>query len=172
MDPPKRYITTHDSAGKAIFSPLFKEELVTYEIPGMKYFEAYKTPQAPIALNDESDLKFMESRAHEDTNITFPEPGATTLRYCDWAPGGYAPLHRHETIDFAIVIYGEIEAILDSGDIRRLKAGDCLIQRNTLHAWRNPSETEFARVVFVIQGCNPVKIGDREMKQDLGEFVK
>ncbi len=172
LDLPKRYITTHNANGEAIFSQDFDESVTRYEIPGMQYFEAYKTFEAPINMSDEADLKAMQSAAHEDKTITFPKPGATILRYCDWPPGGSAPLHRHETMDFAIVLRGEIEATLDSGESRLLKVGDCLVQRNTLHAWRNPSATEPARVLFVIQGCHPVKVGDKEMKQDLGRFGK
>jgi quercetin dioxygenase-like cupin family protein len=169
---PKRYVTTHNAQGKSVFSKGLEETLTTYEIPGMKYFEAYKTFQAPIGINDEGDLKAVRSHAHEDKEITFPEPGNTILRYCDWPPGGSAPLHRHETVDFGIVIHGEVEAIMDSGESRLLKAGDCIIQRNTLHAWRNPSKTEWVRVLYVIQGVKPAVINGREMSQDLGAFGK
>ncbi len=168
--PPKRYITTHNAEGKAVFSTTFSETLTTYEIPGMLYYEAYKTFEAPIKLADESDLKGMQAHAGEDSTITFPQPGATILRYCDWPPGGSAPLHRHETMDFGIVVRGRVEAIMDSGETRLLDVGDCLVQRNTLHGWRNPSDTEFARVLFVIQGCPPVEVAGQVMRQDLGAF--
>ncbi|KAH8898463.1 hypothetical protein GQ53DRAFT_742493 [Thozetella sp. PMI_491] len=169
--PPKRYISTHDAEGKSIFSEAFPDELATYQIPGMTYYEAYKTFEAPIPLAQETDLKTMQAHAAEDGTITFPKPGATTLRYCDWPPGGEAPLHRHESIDFGIVILGEIEAFMDSGERRLLKPGDCLVQRNTLHGWRNPSTTEYARVVFVIQGTQPVTVNGETMRQDLGRFA-
>ncbi len=169
---PKRYITTHNAEGKAIFSEAFDETLTAHEIPGMVYYEAYKTFEAPVNMTDEADLKAIEARRAEEATISFPTPGAITLRYCDWAPGGSAPLHRHETMDFGIVLRGEIEAFLDSGETRLLKVGDCLVQRNTLHGWRNPSATEYARVLFVINGCRPVTVAGQEMRMDLGRFVK
>ncbi|KAK0742904.1 hypothetical protein B0T18DRAFT_439024 [Schizothecium vesticola] len=169
--PPTRFVTTHDAQGNAIFSPALQGPLTTHEIPGMLYYEAYKTfDPAPVNLNNESDIKVIRERVAEEAAISFPKPGATILRYCDWPPGGSSPLHRHVTIDFGIVIFGSMEAIMDSGETRMLRAGDVIVQRNTLHAWRNPSETEWARVVFVIQGTHPTIIGDKVMGEDLRAF--
>lgn len=170
--PPNRYVTTHDAEGKAIFSQALPEVLPTYEIPGMLYYEAWTTFGAPVNMTDEADIKAIQAHAAEESSVSFPKPGATILRYCDWPPGGSSPLHRHETFDFGIVTHGEMEAILDSGETRLLKAGDVIIQRNTLHAWRNPSTTDYARCVFVINGCPPVKVGEKEMQQDLERFGK
>jgi quercetin dioxygenase-like cupin family protein len=170
-EPPKRFITTHNAEGRAVFSQMFDDTVSTNSIPGMAYYEAYKTFKTPIQLSEEADLKEMKAHAHEDSTITFPKPGEVILRYCDWGPGEGAPLHRHESIDFGIVVHGEIEAFLDSGETRRLRVGDVLVQRNTLHGWRNPSETDYARVLYVIQGTEPVVVAGKEMKIDLGKFA-
>ncbi|KAK3356558.1 cupin domain protein [Lasiosphaeria hispida] len=169
---PKRYVTTHNAEGKAVFSGDLAESLPAYEIPGMSFYEAYTTFEAPVNMNDETDIKAIQSNKENEVNISFPKPGAVILRYCDWPPGGSSPLHRHETMDFGIVVRGEMEAIMDSGETRLLKAGDLLVQRNTLHAWRNPSPTQYARVIFVIQGSSPVNIGGKVMHQDLTRFGK
>lgn len=170
--PPKRYITTHDAAGTAVFCNTVQAVLPAYEVQGMGYFEAYKTFETPIKLNQEADLSALHSHAHEDSTLTFPRPGEVIYRICDWAPGAGTPFHRHESVDFATVIQGEVEAIMESGETRAMRAGDCLVQRATLHAWRNPSTTEFARVLFVINGCAPVTVGDKVMSMNLGEFGK
>ena len=168
---PNRYVTTHDGEGNAVFSSKMSGPVTSYEIPGMLYYEAWKKFEAgPPYLDCEADFDQIKVRENEDATIAFPKPGATYLRYCDWPPGGSSPLHRHETMDFGIVIHGQMEATMDSGDVRMLKAGDVIIQRNTMHAWRNPSDTEWARVVFVIQGCHPVHIGGKVMREDLGAF--
>lgn len=172
--PPKRYITTHDDAGTAVFSKgAAPDVLPASQVPGMSYFEAYKTFETPVNLNNnEADLRALQAHAHEDSTLTFPRPGEVIYRICDTAPGEGTPLHRHETVDFAIVIQGEIEAIMESGEKRVMKAGDCLVQRNTMHAWRNPSATEYTRMLFVINGCPPVRVGDKVMSLDLGAFGK
>lgn len=43
-----------------------------------------------------------------------------------------------------------------------------MIRRYTMHAWRNPSKTEWARIVFVLLDCEPLKIGGEELKENLG----
>ena len=169
---PNRHVTTHNAQGKAIFSQSLPVAVPTHEIPGMLYYEAYTTFQSPVNLADEIDIKAVQANAPRETTPSFPKPGNTILRYCDWPPGGTSPLHRHETIDFGIMIHGEMEAIMDSGERRRLRAGDLIVQRNTLHAWQNPSATDWARMIFVINGCPPVKVGEKVMRQDLEAFGK
>ncbi|KAK5655104.1 hypothetical protein OQA88_6003 [Cercophora sp. LCS_1] len=169
---PKRHITTHTPTGIATFSTTVSSTPTTHSIPGMLYHEMYTTTTSPINIQDESDIKAVKANEPNESTITFPSPGNTILRYCDWPPGGSAPLHRHETIDFGIVIHGSVEAITEDGQTRVLGPGDVLIQRNTMHGWRNVSETEWARVAFVIQGVEPVRVGDKVMTMDLGAFVK
>ncbi len=170
LAPPKRYVTTHDASGKVVFSTALPEgAMAARSVPGMVYYEAWDTFASPISL-DASERDIAQVQGIEDRGISFPQPGGVILRYCDWPPGGSAPLHRHETVDFGIVISGEIEAVLESGEARRLGPGDVLVQRNTLHAWRNASDTQPVRVVYVIMGCKPVTVAGREMKQDLGAF--
>ena len=57
-------------------------------------------------------------------------------------------MHKTATVDYAIVLSGEIYAIMDEGETL-LRAGDVLIQRGTNHAWANRSERT-ARIAFVL----------------------
>jgi uncharacterized cupin superfamily protein len=57
-------------------------------------------------------------------------------------------MHRTETVDYAIVLEGEIWAVMDE-DETLLRAGDVLIQRGTNHAWANRSGAT-ARIAFVL----------------------
>ena len=61
--------------------------------------------------------------------------------------------HKTHSVDFAIVLEGEIWALMDVGETL-MKAGDVLIQRGTNHAWANRS-TSIARVLFVLNGAAP-----------------
>jgi hypothetical protein len=72
-----------------------------------------------------------------------PERGVT--RYPDHPHPG---MHETDTIDYAIVLSGEIWAIMENGE-KLLKAGDVLIQRGTPHAWSNLSD-DYCRVAFVL----------------------
>ncbi len=75
------------------------------------------------------------------------EPEGAALRH----PGS----HRTDSVDYAVVISGEIELWLDDEkDDVRLKAGDAVIQRGTNHAWVN-SGTEACRIAFVLIDAKP-----------------
>ena len=62
--------------------------------------------------------------------------------------GRHPMMHRTETIDYAIVIEGEITMVLDKGDVH-LKAGDVVVQCGTNHAWSNRSDKP-CKVAFVL----------------------
>jgi quercetin dioxygenase-like cupin family protein len=105
-----------------------------------------------------------------------PWRGGTILRVVDFAPnsrGAPAPatslagahstpermarnpgFHQTDTVDYAIVLEGEVWAVLDEAETL-LKAGDVLIQRGTFHAWDNRSEA-VCRVLFVLIDAEPV----------------
>jgi uncharacterized cupin superfamily protein len=57
-------------------------------------------------------------------------------------------MHVTDTVDYAILLQGELVAILEDGETV-MRAGDILIQRGTNHAWANRSQT-IARIVFVL----------------------
>ena len=66
-------------------------------------------------------------------------------------------MHRTETVDYVIVIDGEIEMDMDDSTVK-LKAGDIMVQRGTNHAWANRSGKR-ARVAFVLVDAEPLGIG-------------
>ncbi len=57
-------------------------------------------------------------------------------------------MHKTETVDYAIVLEGEIDLLLDDQDIH-LKAGDVVIQRGTNHCWVNRHD-KFCRMAFIL----------------------
>jgi uncharacterized cupin superfamily protein len=57
-------------------------------------------------------------------------------------------MHRTDTVDYAILLEGEIWAVMDEGETL-MRAGDVLIQRGTNHAWANRSK-KTARICFVL----------------------
>ncbi|HET7597649.1 MAG TPA: cupin domain-containing protein, partial [Burkholderiales bacterium] len=66
--------------------------------------------------------------------------------------GGRHPfMHRTETIDYAVVLEGEIVLLLDDEDVP-LKAGDVVIQRGTHHAWSNRSDKPCRMLYVLIDG--------------------
>ena len=88
---------------------------------------------------------------------TAPPPRGTRFCVIDFPVGAPGRMHRTETIDYVIVLDGEIEMDMDQSTVK-LKAGDMLIQRGTNHAWVNRSDKP-ARVAFVLIDAQPLGIG-------------
>ncbi|TMH53613.1 MAG: cupin domain-containing protein [Betaproteobacteria bacterium] len=88
---------------------------------------------------------------------TPPPPNGTRFTVNEIPPGRSGPMHRTETIDYVIVLAGELEMQMDDSTVK-LKAGDVLVQRGTNHAWINRG-TEPARVAFILIDAKPLGIG-------------
>ncbi|WP_395402661.1 cupin domain-containing protein [Pseudoduganella sp. UC29_106] len=75
-------------------------------------------------------------------------PVAAGEEYAKYLPGlaetfdtDGSGFHRTQTVDYDVILSGELWLELDDGDVRHLKAGDIVIQNGTRHAWRNRSES-------------------------------
>ena len=88
---------------------------------------------------------------------TPPPPNGTRFAVIDFPPGNKAHMHRTETVDYVIVIEGEIDMDMDGSTVK-LKAGDVMVQRGTNHAWANRCNKR-ARVAFVLIDAEPLGIG-------------
>jgi mannose-6-phosphate isomerase-like protein (cupin superfamily) len=94
-----------------------------------------------------------ETEPTERTLAVPPPPHGTKIRINEFLPGhlderGLQPfVHRTASIDYGIVLEGEITLVLDDSEVT-LRAGDIVVQRGTDHAWANRG-SETARVVFV-----------------------
>lgn len=71
-------------------------------------------------------------------------------------------MHRTQSIDYGIVIWGEIELELDSGETRTLKQSEVCVQRGTDHLWRNKSDN-WTRVAYVLLDAAPVTVNGQPL---------
>lgn len=78
-------------------------------------------------------------------------------------------MHRTKSLDYGIVLEGQVDLVLDSGETRKMERGDVAVQRATMHQWRNSSEENWARMVFVLQDC---VVDDENGGEDLGKGIK
>lgn len=162
-----RFITDHNSEGKAVYTTRVKEELQWQELPdGARFCLGYTTDNFPVKVNQEQDLTDYEKYLENKPGIMIP--GGTVLRLVDMRPGATSPMHRTVSLDYGVVLEGEVELVLDSGEVRLLKRGDLAIQRGTNHAWRNASTTSWARMMYVLQESEALKIGDKKLGEDYG----
>lgn len=118
----------------------------------MQIHLCYATQGFPINIGGQADLRVYEHFVSNPPGILIPN--GTAARVVDFAPGYTTPMHRSSSFNYNFVIEGEVEIILDSGETRILKPGDCLVQRDINHAWRNVSETRWARITAVVLPVN------------------
>jgi quercetin dioxygenase-like cupin family protein len=111
----------------------------------------------PADNNDETD------GAIRDAGLTLP--GGSVIRIVDLGPGTVSPMHRSNSIDYGILLSGALELELEGGERRKLSPGDIVVQRGTNHLWRNPSESEWCRIAFILIEAAPVRIDGRDLPE-------
>jgi quercetin dioxygenase-like cupin family protein len=150
--PLRRVVTGHDGSSVAnvltdtlVPAQQGKSDAVVHAV--------WNTDQTPADIAIGEPIEDRGARPH----ATPPPKNGTRFTIIDYPPGNRGLMHRTETLDYVIVMAGEIEMVLDDSTVT-LKAGDVLIQRGTNHAWFNRG-TENARVAFVLVDANPLGIG-------------
>jgi mannose-6-phosphate isomerase-like protein (cupin superfamily) len=97
------------------------------------------------------DSERLAAIAHEDK---LPDDGSGRAAASDRNSPRHPGFHKTNSVDYAIVLSGEIYAMMDDGEVL-LMAGDALVQRGTNHAWSNRTN-ETAVVAFVLIDAEPV----------------
>jgi len=142
LPPVRRVVTGHDGDGRAVLRS--DDRFETRLIPGgdAAFALLWATETVPADNNDETDGRL------RDAGLTL-EAGSV-IRVVDMMPGGASPMHRTNSIDYGIILSGEVELELDDGATTLLGPGDVVVQRGTIHLWRNRSATDICRIVFVL----------------------
>ncbi|KAK5119284.1 hypothetical protein LTR85_007640 [Meristemomyces frigidus] len=166
---PTAYLTGHDEkSGKAIVHTKRPLNWHKYDDDKLGMGVAYTT-QFPPDLNDDADVKSHDEKMEASGGkLGLVSGGGTVLRYVDFAPNYTCMMHRTQSVDYGIVLEGHIVSVLDSGEEQLMGRGDVMVQRATMHAWKNPSDTEWARMIFCLQDCKPLFVGGQRFGEDLG----
>ncbi|KAF2642578.1 hypothetical protein P280DRAFT_467907 [Massarina eburnea CBS 473.64] len=152
-----RFITAHDEEGKAIFSnKLDEESKLVPNSDGIAFALSYTTKGFPVSLDDDDDIDVYEGYLKEAPGLVVS--GGTVLRHVDIPPNTACAMHRTVSLDYGCVLEGEVDLLLDSGEVRKMHRGDVAIQRGTMHQWINRSEKEWTRMLFVLQESKPLKV--------------
>ncbi|KIM94492.1 hypothetical protein OIDMADRAFT_207673 [Oidiodendron maius Zn] len=156
---PNRFITDYNDSGLAVFNTSIPDLLPTQVIGNMAFHLGYATTAIPADFTNQSDIATYSSFLSNPPGIFIP--GGSVLRIVDIQPGGESPMHRTVSLDYGVVLEGEIELVLDSGESRVLKRNDISVQRGTNHIWRNRSQTEWGRMLFVSQEAKPIEVNGK-----------
>ena len=148
LTPLRRIVTGHDADGRAVVTD---DALLTgVPIPTGESTLVWTSTGLPVDNDDATDGR--------DRTVGLTLSGGTVLRIIDMLPGKRSPLHRTNSLDYGIVISGVIELELDDGALTTVEAGAIVVQRGTIHAWRNPSADTAARIAFVLVDATPVTV--------------
>jgi mannose-6-phosphate isomerase-like protein (cupin superfamily) len=159
-------VTGHDASGRAVV-------LIDGNAPNAKLRKATGLTSTLLWATDGSPADNSGNKDGADRDIgVAPPPCGSIFRVVDFPPaaeagavdnatmlkemglsGGHADprhatMHRTRSVDYAVVISGEIDMLLDDSEVH-LEAGDVLVQRGTNHAWENRG-TESCRIAFVL----------------------
>ena len=148
MDSIRRIVTGHDETGKAVF------------------VEDADSPHAQLTRGTATNNLWRYSGTPDNSGAYRdpvsgsvalpPPPDGAVLRIVDFPPykDDTLDLHRTASLDLAVVLDGEIHAVLDDEETL-MRAGEVLIQRGTNHAWANRSGRT-CRVLFVLVDAKPL----------------
>lgn len=149
----RRVVTGHTKEGKAT---VMIDEVVTSSAesrPGANPTVIWTSEGFPVSNDGDADeSKRKTSTAH---------PNGTVFRVISFAPGVHPRNHRTDSIDYAVVISGEIIMDLDGEEVL-LRAGDVLVQRGTIHNWFNRG-TEPCVIAFVLIDAKPVTVDGKAL---------
>jgi len=170
----RRIVTGHDIEGRAvILSAGAPERVVDLTDHGPRFYEIWSTGETPVRIDRDSGEPHEDTLTlappRNGTRIRVldiaPETqeiqnvdAAQARRHFELVGAGEAStrnrgaphpyMHRTETVDYGIILSGEIYLIVDRGEIL-CRPGDIVIQRGTNHAWANRSK-EVCRIAFIL----------------------
>jgi hypothetical protein len=173
----RRVVSGHDAAGRSVFLMDGPTPHVFRRTPGSAIVnELWETTRTPADNRGSADAiarghrlappqsgsvfriieyppdsERLAAIAHEHA---LPDDGSGRAAATDRNSPRHAGFHKTSTIDYAIVLSGEIFAMMDNGEVL-LKTGDVLIQRGTNHAWSNRTDAP-ALVAFVLIDAEPL----------------
>ncbi|GAA6008878.1 cupin domain-containing protein [Rhodotorula paludigena] len=158
LPPCRRVVTTHDDEGNA--KVWLDEEVKRVSPPGFSDGVSFAVPW--VTDTSPADCQTpIDGRTLKIGELT--NEAGSVVRYVDMPPKHVSPMHRTISLDYGFVLFGELELSLPDGSKTLVKPGDVVVQRGTDHAWINPSETEWARMVYVLLPSKPIVVDGKEL---------
>ena len=150
----RRVVTGHDKQGRA--KVLIDEQVknVISNRPGATSSVIWQTTGFPINNDGDHDPS--------DQKIATTVDNGTVFRVLKFDPGVSPRNHRTDSIDYAVVMSGEIDMELDVGSVH-LKAGEVLVQRGTIHNWVNKGK-EPCIIAFTLISAKSVSAGSKTLR--------
>ena len=150
----RRVVTGHEEDGRAVVAIDEVSTNVASRRPGTEACQIWTTESFPV------DNRGAEDAGLRETATTLAN--GTVFRIVQFGPGNAPRVHRTDSIDYAVVMSGEIDMEIDDSVVH-LKAGDVLVQRGTIHNWVNRG-SEPCAIAFILIDAKPVEIGGKVLQ--------
>ena len=147
----RRVVTGHDANGRAVVKIDEFSKNLTSTRPAQMACVVWTTESFPVDNTGDGD----QGLGQVGTTLN----NGTVFRIVEFGPGVAPRNHRTDSIDYAVVMSGEIDMELDDSVVH-LKAGDVLVQRGTIHNWINRGTCPCV-MAFVLIDAKPVDIGGK-----------
>ncbi len=147
----RRVITGHDANGRAVVKIDEISKNISSSRPNQSACVVWTTESFPVDNASDND------QALRQVGTTLKN--GTVFRVVEFGPGVAPRNHRTDSIDYAVVMAGEIDMELDDAVVH-LKAGDVLVQRGTIHNWVNRG-TQPCVIAFSLIDAKPVTVGGK-----------
>ena len=147
----RRVVTGHDKSGRAVVKIDETAKNSPAARPGRSACVIWTTESFPVDNTGDED------GGNRQVGTTLNN--GTVFRVVEFAPGVSPRVHRTDSIDYAVVMSGEIDMELDDSVVH-LKAGDVLVQRGTIHNWVNRG-SEPCVIAFILIDAKPVEVGGK-----------
>ena len=148
--PIRRVVTGHDGGNVAKVLIDAAATNAKYPSPGTVSTLMWCTDAMPADIGIGEDAEDMGARI---LGTAPPENGSRFI-VMEFARGVISEVHRTETIDYIVMLEGEIDMLLDDSEVH-VKAGDVLVQQATNHAWVNNSGKPCRIAFILIDGKTP-----------------
>ena len=157
----RRIVTGHNAAGQAVINADEQIAAVPRIGAGISGAEIWSTDQMPI---DNSAAAEAAQRAGFVKHTNYVGDGdGTAFRINEFAPGCVRFTHRTETLDYVLLLSGELDCEFEGGEVAHMKRGDVMIQRGTIHTWVNNGSVP-AVIAFIMIDAKPVEVNGKEMR--------
>ena len=143
----RRVVTGHDAAGKSVIA-------IDEVTSGERFTVVWTTDKSPADNLDPAD------GGARPVNLV--QPGGSVLRIGELPPGAHSAMHRTHSVDYGIVLEGEIDMEVDDGATVHLKQGDVVVQRGTIHAWINRGDRP-CKMAWILIDADPIVIDGTEL---------
>ena len=150
----RRVVTGHDTNGHAVVRIDEVSKNIVSSRPGASACVVWTTDTIPADNAGDADAGLKK------TGTTLP--GGSVFRVVEFSPGVSPRVHRTDSIDYAVVISGEIDMELEKGSEVHLKAGDVLVQRGTVHNWINRGKAPCV-IAFALIDAKSVTAGGKKL---------